>query len=98
MGKILRRIIAFPFVFGIILIAAIVLILKGTWQYCKNGGEFIAYDGDDGKMILDIYSELKKQRKEEQNRQLFYANNVEFTDPAYAKLIEELKNKQKEQD
>lgn len=40
------------------------LILKGTWQYCKNGGEFIAYDGDDGKMILDIYSELKKQRKE----------------------------------
>lgn len=60
----LKRIINFPFVFCIIVIAGLSLIIRATWLYCKNGGEYIMYQDGEKKLIVDIYDELKAQRKE----------------------------------
>lgn len=63
MSKIIFRILNFPFVFCTIVIAGLTLIIRATWNYCKNGGEYIMYQDGKKKLIVDIYDELKKQHK-----------------------------------
>lgn len=64
MEKIIKRIIAFPFVVAIIISAAIIFIVREVLQYVLYGGELITYKNGETKLIVEIFDELKKQRKE----------------------------------
>ena len=58
--KILVRIVAFPFVFALSLIAAVVMIAKFNYAYLRYGGEFITYEKLKPETIKDVLSKYVK--------------------------------------
>ena len=58
--KIFVRVIAFPFVFALSLIAAIVMIAKFNYAYLLYGGEFITYEKLKPETIKDALSKYVK--------------------------------------
>lgn len=57
--NLIKRIIASPFLFIIILIGYIFNAFRQWYLVVKYGGEWITYLKDDPKYIEDIYKELK---------------------------------------
>lgn len=60
---IVGRILAFPFVAGIVVVRYSMLIVIQLINYARYGGEYIGYMKNDRHKINDIYQELKQQRK-----------------------------------
>ena len=58
------RIIASPFILGLILVAHIFYSIKRTLHFIKYGGEFINYDKDERATIQKIYEEMKLTKKD----------------------------------
>jgi len=56
---ILLRLIAFPFVFGLLFVWNMYACVKGTILFIRWGGEIINYEKDDKGSIYKIYKELK---------------------------------------
>lgn len=61
---ILKRIIAFPFVLALLIIASVWQIGEKCCLFFVYGIELINYEREDRKMIMDIYKELKKFNSE----------------------------------
>lgn len=59
------RILALPFVVGIIFIFGTWRQLHAVWLFLRYGGELISYQGEDQPMIYDIWDWIKEQRKRE---------------------------------
>lgn len=59
---VLLRIIASPFVLGLILIAYILGAFKRWVQFLKYGGEWINYDKDETVTIQKIYEEIRDSK------------------------------------
>lgn len=62
---ILKRILAFPFVFGLLIIGTIWTLCERCYLYFAYGGEFAHYERNDKILIRDIYEQLKELRNEE---------------------------------
>jgi len=62
--RFLLRIIALPFVFGIIFISHNYFVLKRTYHYLKFGGEYVNFEENERANILGIYNMLKEIKKE----------------------------------
>jgi hypothetical protein len=62
---IVGRILAFPFVTGIVLVRYSILTVIQLINFARYGGEYIGYMKNDRHMINDIYQELKSQRNTE---------------------------------
>lgn len=62
--KVIQRILALPFVFGIFMIKNVAMAVVGSILFLMYGGELISYTKNDKKTIYDIYCELKKQGQE----------------------------------
>ena len=59
--KVVQRILAFPFVFGVILIGYNVSVVHRSLLFLKYGGEWINYDKKmNRKTIQDHYNETFK--------------------------------------
>lgn len=58
------RIIASPFILGILIIAHNLFVLKRFYHFLKFGGEYINYDKPERKTIKDIYEMLQEIKKE----------------------------------
>lgn len=61
---IIKRILAFPFVFGLLIIGTIWMLCERCYLYFMYGGEFAHYECDDKRLIKDIFDELKQLRNE----------------------------------
>jgi uncharacterized membrane protein (DUF106 family) len=59
MKRIIMRILGFPFVFGLMIIASLVNLFSNIIQFIRFGGELINYEKDEIRMINDVYKELK---------------------------------------
>ena len=57
------RILASPFIYGVVFIKFNFHALYLTYGFIKIGGEFIPYSSEDKCTIKDIYEELKKSKK-----------------------------------
>lgn len=63
--KYLLRILALPFVFGVVLIKCFYLSLRETWLFLSFGGEiFIHRDENHYTAVKDILEHLKEEQKE----------------------------------
>lgn len=60
--KYLKRVIASPFVLGIMLITHWGFAIKRTWHFIRWGGEFIQYPKDERVTIESIYHEIKRPK------------------------------------
>lgn len=56
----LRRVIALPFVFGIILIAHLAFVFNRTWHYFLYGGEWVNFEKNERDSMLAIFEMLKE--------------------------------------
>lgn len=64
--RLVKRILSFPFVFGLLIIAHALFVLVRSFHFLLRGGEYINYDQkNDPKSIEDIYQLLKKQHENE---------------------------------
>lgn len=61
-ARFILRLIAFPFVLGIVLVAYNIYGLKNAWNFLKHGGEWSTYRKEDRATMQSIYQELKDQR------------------------------------
>lgn len=57
------RVLAFPFVLGLIIIKYNYHAIRNACLFLKYGGEWITYAKGDRNTILDIYKEIKDNRK-----------------------------------
>lgn len=57
--KLIIRIIASPFIFGICFIGNTCVAFNRTYLFIKHGGEWINYEKDETKTIKDVYDKLK---------------------------------------
>lgn len=65
--KYLPRIIALPFVFAIIFIAALFRSIKYTALFLRFGGEWIVYaEKDAPKTIADVYEKVSSKTEKEE--------------------------------
>jgi len=55
-----RRLIAFPFVFALILIMNIISVLNRAWHFLRYGGEFVNFEENERETISGIYEMLKE--------------------------------------
>ena len=54
--KYIQRIIALPFVMGLMVIASVINLLKRSFQFIKYGGETSVYDKEiNAKTLYDAY-------------------------------------------
>ena len=60
----LHRIIASPFVFCILLIAHNIFVIKRFWHFIKFGGEFVNFEVNERKTLLEIFNMLKEIKEE----------------------------------
>lgn len=60
--KIVLRLLACPFVLGLLLITYVYGALKRWIQFLKHGGEFLLYEKDESVAIKMIYEEIKKEK------------------------------------
>lgn len=60
------RIILFPMMLLVIIVAGIIGTLKQIFNYIWFGGETVIYNKDDRPSIYNIYQELKEQRNEKE--------------------------------
>ena len=60
------RLIALPFVFAVLLIAKVRDLFLSCTYFLWYGGEWITHIKDDRVWMANIYTELKAQRKNEQ--------------------------------
>lgn len=58
--NLIKRIIASPFIFWILLVEYLFWFAKHFIMFIKYGGEWITYCKDEHKQINDIYELLKK--------------------------------------
>jgi hypothetical protein len=65
--NLLKRILGFPFVLCLLVISAVFLIFKNSYQYLLHGCEVTMYDRDDKITIQDIYWELKQRHLEKKD-------------------------------
>ncbi len=56
--KILIRIISFPFIIGLSILAGIRWIIKFNYSYIKYGGEFMIYERVNPKTVEQLISEI----------------------------------------
>jgi len=62
--RLIKRFISVPFILALLLITHNLFVLHRTWCFILRGGEYINYDApDETESILEIYKELKEQRK-----------------------------------
>lgn len=60
--RLTKRIISFPFVLGLLIMAHGLFVIVRTFSFLIRGGEFINYDNkNDPKSIQNIYELLKEQ-------------------------------------
>jgi hypothetical protein len=59
--KYIKRILAAPFVFGLVLITHVFFAFKRTIYFIKYGGEFSNYNKNEKATIQAIYEELKNK-------------------------------------
>lgn len=64
--KMILRIIAYPFVLGLILVSYNYHAIRNSFLFLLYGGEWTTKAKGDNVMIKDIYEELKQQRNERQ--------------------------------
>jgi hypothetical protein len=62
------RLMAFPFILGLILIKYNYHALRNTICFLFYGGEWITYAKEDKVTIQDIYMELKNNKNDGNNR------------------------------
>lgn len=60
--KIILRLLATPFVFGLILITHLYYVFHRTYWFIRYGGEYIGYEPNDRATIKDLYLELQIAR------------------------------------
>jgi hypothetical protein len=60
--KYLKRILALPFILGLLLIQHTWYIVSRAYGFIKHGGECILYVKEDPKIIQDIYIMLKERQ------------------------------------
>lgn len=62
--KVIIRIIASPFVYGVQFVWLNYVCFKNTFLFIRYGGEWITYDTDRTKPTISrVYDELKKQNE-----------------------------------
>lgn len=66
--KFFNRIIASPFIFCLLLIAHNSFVFKRFWHFLKFGGEYVNFEVDERRTLLEIYDMLK-EIKEERNKE-----------------------------
>ncbi|MCE5332733.1 MAG: hypothetical protein LLF95_11425 [Bacteroidales bacterium] len=64
----IRRIISLPFVFGIILIAHNLFVLKRTYHYLMYGGEYVNFEENERDSMVGIFEMLKEIRSHQTYR------------------------------
>lgn len=62
--NLILRILALPFILGIVIIKYNYYVIVQCCLFLKYGGEWITYAKGDRNTILDIYKELKDNRKD----------------------------------
>jgi hypothetical protein len=63
----LIRLIAAPFIFGLLLITHNFFALKRFWHFLKFGGEYVNFEKDERHTILEIYKMLEEMKNERKN-------------------------------
>ena len=58
------RIIALPFVIGLLFITHNFFVLKRTYHFLKFGGEYVNFEQNERKTIQDIFNMLKEMKEE----------------------------------
>jgi hypothetical protein len=61
--RFLARLIALPFVVGILLIAAVVISLNQAVEFMTGGGQMITYPRSVRRMLIEMEEERKKATK-----------------------------------
>jgi hypothetical protein len=62
--RLIKRFLSVPFIFALLFITHTLFAFHRTWAFILRGGEYINYDApDETESILEIYKELKEQRK-----------------------------------
>lgn len=56
--KYLKRLLAYPFVLGFILVSYNFHALRNSFMFLLHGGEWNTYTQDDQKLIQDVYLKL----------------------------------------
>jgi hypothetical protein len=64
------RLIAFPFVFAILLVGKVRDLIYACAYFLWYGGEWISHMEEDRVWMADIYTELKAQRETEKTNDL----------------------------
>jgi len=64
--NLILRIIAYPFILGLILIKYNYHAISNSIFFLFYGGEWITYAKEDKVIMKDIYDELKKSNKQDQ--------------------------------
>lgn len=65
----IRRFIALPFVFAIILLAHMAFVLHRTWHFLLYGGEYVNFERPERETIAGIFEMLKEIKENQQKPQ-----------------------------
>lgn len=68
--NLIMRIISSPFILCILFIAHNLFVLKRFWHFLKFGGEYVNFEENERKTLMEIFKMLKEQNellKEEKN-------------------------------